>query len=189
MATIQASLRRRKLTVAAAESCTGGLLRRRGRARARLARAPRREDRPRRHRHRRSGWRDAGETGWPHVRRRRQRQTQRGEKVRVDLRSRGQPPRERRRRAGPAGGRHRMIELGRVWTDDQVAALYRYRAPYPRGIFDILERLAVEPRVVLDAGAGTGALARNFPPAFKRIDAVDPSTAMIARGRSLPGGY
>src|SRR5204862_2390546 len=82
----------------------------------------------------------------------------------------------------------RMIELGRVWTDDQVAALYRYRAPYPRGIFDILERLAVEPRVVLDAGAGTGALARNFPPVFTRIDAVDPSTAMIARGRSLPGG-
>ena len=81
-----------------------------------------------------------------------------------------------------------MIELGRVWADDEAAALYAYRAPYPRGVFDILERLAVEPRVVLDAGAGTGALARNFPPAFTRIDAVDPSAAMIARGRALPGG-
>ncbi len=81
-----------------------------------------------------------------------------------------------------------MIELGRVWADDEAAALYAYRAPYPRGVFDILERLTVEPRVVLDAGAGTGALARNFPPAFTRIDAVDPSAAMIARGRALPGG-
>lgn len=81
-----------------------------------------------------------------------------------------------------------MIELGRVWADDEVAALYEYRAPYPRGVFDILERLAVEPRVVLDAGAGTGALARHFPPSFARIDAVDPSAAMIARGRALPGG-
>jgi len=81
-----------------------------------------------------------------------------------------------------------MIELGRVWANDEAAALYAYRAPYPRGVFDILERLTVEPRVVLDAGAGTGALARNFPPAFTRIDAVDPSAAMIARGRALPGG-
>lgn len=81
-----------------------------------------------------------------------------------------------------------MIELGRVFADDKVAALYQYRAPYPPGVFAILERLLVEPRVVLDAGAGTGALARHFPPSILRIDAVDPSAAMIARGRALPGG-
>ncbi len=81
-----------------------------------------------------------------------------------------------------------MIDLGHVWADDEVAALYGYRAPYPRGVFDILQRLAVEPRVVLDAGAGTGALARHFPRSFTRIDAVGPSAAMIARGRALPGG-
>jgi len=80
------------------------------------------------------------------------------------------------------------VELGRVFADDEVAALYEYRAPYPQGIFTILERLVVEPRVVLDAGTGTGALARHFPPSVERIDAVDPSAAMIARGRSLPGG-
>ncbi len=80
------------------------------------------------------------------------------------------------------------IELGRVFADDEVAALYQYRAPYPQGIFAILERLVVEPRSVLDAGAGTGALARRFPPSIERIDAVDPSAAMISRGRSLPGG-
>jgi SAM-dependent methyltransferase len=81
-----------------------------------------------------------------------------------------------------------VIDLGRVFADGEVASLYDYRAPYPRGVFTILERLVVEPRVVLDAGAGTGALARHFPPSIARIDAVDPSAAMIARGRALPGG-
>jgi ubiquinone/menaquinone biosynthesis C-methylase UbiE len=80
------------------------------------------------------------------------------------------------------------IELGGVFADDDVAALYQYRAPYPQSVFAILERLVVAPRVVLDAGTGTGALARRFPPSIERIDAVDPSAAMIARGRSLPGG-
>jgi SAM-dependent methyltransferase len=80
------------------------------------------------------------------------------------------------------------IELGRVFADEDVAALYHYRAQYPRGVFAILERLVVEPRSVLDAGTGTGALARHFPPSILRIDAVDPSAAMIARGRTLPGG-
>ena len=82
----------------------------------------------------------------------------------------------------------KAIELGGVFADDDVAALYQYRAPYPQGVFAILERLVVAPRVVLDAGTGTGALARRFPPSIERIDAVDPSAAMIARGRSLPGG-
>jgi SAM-dependent methyltransferase len=82
----------------------------------------------------------------------------------------------------------KAIELGRVFSDDEVAELYQYRAPYPQGVFAILERLVVAPRVVLDAGAGTGALARHFPFSIERVDAVDPSAAMIARGRSLPGG-
>jgi hypothetical protein len=28
-----------------------------------------------------------------------------------------------------------MIELGRVFADGEVASLYDYRAPYPRGVF------------------------------------------------------
>ncbi|MEX2047466.1 MAG: methyltransferase domain-containing protein [Chloroflexota bacterium] len=79
-------------------------------------------------------------------------------------------------------------ELGGVFADVEVASLYRYRAPYPRQVFAMLERLVVEPRVVLDVGTGTGALARNFPRSIARIDAVDPSAAMIADGRALPGG-
>src|SRR5258705_557663 len=106
------------------------------------------------------------------------------------VRPRGKSPRQCRGRARPPRGRDRMnaIELGRVFADDEVAALYQYRAPYPGGIFAILEGLVVEPRSVVDAGAGTGALARRFPPSIERIDAVDPSAAMIARGRTLPGG-
>ncbi|HEV8229279.1 MAG TPA: class I SAM-dependent methyltransferase [Candidatus Limnocylindria bacterium] len=82
----------------------------------------------------------------------------------------------------------KAIDLGGVFADDEVAALYQFRAPYPHGVFSILERLVVGPRVILDAGTGTGALARRFPPSIERIDAVDPSPAMIARGRALPGG-
>lgn len=81
-----------------------------------------------------------------------------------------------------------MIDLGRVFDDDEVAALYRYRPPYPREVFDILERLIVEPRVLLDVGAGTGALARVLAPAVERIDAVDPSAAMLAQAGALPRG-
>lgn len=81
-----------------------------------------------------------------------------------------------------------MIELGRVFADAEVAALYRYRAPYPREVFEILQGLVVGPRNVLDAGAGTGALARELAPLVARVDAVDPSAAMIAAGRALPGG-
>jgi SAM-dependent methyltransferase len=81
-----------------------------------------------------------------------------------------------------------MIELGRVFEDAEVASLYSYRPPYPQEVFAILEGLIVEPRTVLDAGAGTGALARELAPRVTRVDALDPSAAMIAQGRALPGG-
>lgn len=80
------------------------------------------------------------------------------------------------------------IDLGRVFADEEVAALYRYRAPYPREVFAILRGLMVEPPTILDAGAGTGALARELARYATRVDAVDPSAAMIAEGRALPGG-
>lgn len=80
------------------------------------------------------------------------------------------------------------IDLRHAFADHEVAALYQHRAAYPQGVFAILERLLVEPRVILDAGTGTGALARRFPRSVARVDAVDPSAAMIARGRALPGG-
>ena len=78
--------------------------------------------------------------------------------------------------------------LGEVFSDDEVARLYRYRPPYPDAVFATLRRLLVVPRTVLDAGAGTGALARGMVSFAERVDAVDPSLAMLEAGRRLPGG-
>jgi SAM-dependent methyltransferase len=80
------------------------------------------------------------------------------------------------------------LRLGANFADRGVAALYRHRAPYPKRIFDILERLLVEPRTILDAGAGSGALARGLVDVAERVDALDPSAAMIDEGRRLPNG-
>lgn len=80
------------------------------------------------------------------------------------------------------------MSLGEVFTDVDVARVYRYRAPYPDALFERLRRLVVPPRVILDAGAGSGALARRMVSFAERVDAVDPSAAMISAGRSLAGG-
>ena len=80
-------------------------------------------------------------------------------------------------------------ELAAAFTDDDVAAAYQYRPPYPAEVFDILTGLiADEPRHVLDLGAGEGALARPLAPLVDRVDAVDVSAAMLARGLRRPGG-
>lgn len=78
--------------------------------------------------------------------------------------------------------------LAEVWTDREAAELYRYRAPYPEPVFETLRRLSVEPPVVLDVGAGTGAVARRVLSFAARVDAIEPSAAMLAEGRGLPGG-
>jgi SAM-dependent methyltransferase len=80
------------------------------------------------------------------------------------------------------------MTLGAVFSDREVARLYRHRAPYPDEVLTVLHDLLVEPRTILDVGAGTGSLARRLAGFAKRVDAVDPSAAMIHEGRSLPGG-
>lgn len=80
------------------------------------------------------------------------------------------------------------MSLGEVFSDADVARLYRYRAPYPDAVFGVLRRLVVTPRVILDAGAGSGALARRMVSFAERVDAIDPSAAMVAAGRQLPAG-
>jgi len=80
------------------------------------------------------------------------------------------------------------MTLGEVFRDVDVARAYRQRPPYPEETFEILESLLVDPRTVLDAGAGSGALARRMVRFAKRVDAVDPSEAMMQEGRRLAGG-
>ncbi|MDP9245184.1 MAG: class I SAM-dependent methyltransferase [Chloroflexota bacterium] len=78
--------------------------------------------------------------------------------------------------------------LAEVFRDRDVAKAYRHRAPYPDETFTILEELLVDPRTVLDAGSGSGALARSMVRFASRVDAVDPSAAMVGEGRLLAGG-
>jgi len=75
------------------------------------------------------------------------------------------------------------------FQDRSVVDLYHLRLPYPPEVFDILlDLITDEPRTVLDAGTGTGELARRLAERVDRVDAVDVSAAMIARGKTLHGG-
>ncbi|MEV4621608.1 class I SAM-dependent methyltransferase [Asanoa sp. NPDC049573] len=70
-----------------------------------------------------------------------------------------------------------------------VAAAYAHRPPYPPAVFDLLTSLVVgSPRVVLDLGAGEGALARPLASLVDRVDALEISAAMVAAGRARSGG-
>lgn len=81
------------------------------------------------------------------------------------------------------------VEHGRAFDDPNVARLYGLRRTYPPETHDIVRTLiAGEPRVVLDAGAGTGEIARALAPYVERVDALEPSPAMIEAGRRAPGG-
>src|SRR5579875_2050425 len=76
-----------------------------------------------------------------------------------------------------------------AFEDQSVVDRYHLRPPYPQAVLDTLAELAaVAPRTVLDVGAGTGELARRLVRQVARLDALDRSAAMIARGRTLPGG-
>ncbi len=70
-----------------------------------------------------------------------------------------------------------------------MAAAYRYRPPYPPAVIKVLLGLVRgTPQHILDAGCGTGNLARALAPHADRVDAVDFSLPMIEEGRRLPGG-
>lgn len=78
--------------------------------------------------------------------------------------------------------------LGTAFADEEVAQNYRHRQPYPAEVFSALGGLLVAPRTVLDAGCGTGALTRGLATIAERVDALDPSEAMIREGRRLARG-
>lgn len=75
------------------------------------------------------------------------------------------------------------------FQDRSVVDAYHLRLPYPPEIFDkLVELIDGAPRTVLDVGTGTGELARPLAARADRVDAVDLSGRMIARGAALPGG-
>jgi SAM-dependent methyltransferase len=78
-----------------------------------------------------------------------------------------------------------------IFQDQSVVAAYQYRPTYPPETFTFLSSLippAVTQRTVLDAGCGTGFIARPFAPFVDYVDAVDISQAMILTAQTLPGG-
>jgi trans-aconitate methyltransferase len=78
-----------------------------------------------------------------------------------------------------------------IFQDKSVVVAYQYRPTYPPETFTVLARLispTLTPRIVLDAGCGTGAIARHLAALVDRVDAVDISSAMISAGQALPGG-
>jgi SAM-dependent methyltransferase len=80
-------------------------------------------------------------------------------------------------------------EYGAWFQEPSVAERYDFRPPYPAEVFEILTSLLGDgPRTVLDAGCGTGDLARRLAPLMDAVDAVDQSAAMLAQARLLPGG-
>lgn len=81
------------------------------------------------------------------------------------------------------------LENATYFKDESIVSAYRHRAPYPPQTFDIVETLIADhPRRVLDAGCGTGEIARRMVTRADHVDAVDLSLAMIEAGRQLPNG-
>lgn len=81
------------------------------------------------------------------------------------------------------------MSLAGSFLNEGVARAYQHRPPYPPALFDALEALIVDtPRHVLDLGAGDGALGRPLAARVDKVDAVEISPAMLAEGRSRPGG-
>jgi SAM-dependent methyltransferase len=78
-------------------------------------------------------------------------------------------------------------ELGRAFADADVVRNYLFRPSYPAEVFAVLENLIVSPRTALDAGCGSGALTRGLAAFATRVDAVDPSEAMLTEARRLTG--
>ena len=75
------------------------------------------------------------------------------------------------------------------FQEQGVADVYHLRLPHPEGVFTRLESLLPDqPRTILDVGTGTGDLARRMTAFAARVDAVDVSEPMLAKGRNAPGG-
>src|SRR5262245_3558783 len=76
-------------------------------------------------------------------------------------------------------------QYGAVFADQDVVDVYHLRPAYSQELIDVLAGLAEGGRV-LDAGCGTGEIARRLAPLVTHVDAVDVSGAMIDTARRQP---
>lgn len=92
------------------------------------------------------------------------------------------------REAGRAKPRHLAADHAAQFSDEEVAAAYRHRPPYPAETFAILgPLLGSPPRRVLELGAGTGDLTIGLGPLADELIAVEPSRPMLERARGRDG--
>lgn len=87
--------------------------------------------------------------------------------------------------------RHLWPDYGAQFEDTAVAAVYRKRPPYPAETFnlltDVIDRLPGTQRRLLDVGAGTGEIAIPLAQRGLRVEAMEPSAAMLKIAREQPG--
>jgi SAM-dependent methyltransferase len=79
---------------------------------------------------------------------------------------------------------HLAASYAAQFADEEVAAAYRHRPPYPAEAFSFVEPLlGPRPRRVLELGAGTGDFTIGLAPRVESLIAVEPSHPMLERGR------
>jgi ubiquinone/menaquinone biosynthesis C-methylase UbiE len=84
---------------------------------------------------------------------------------------------------------HLGPEYGAQFKDASIVEVYHYRPPYAaEALRTLIGLITDQPRIILDVGCGTGDLARRLVEDVERVDAVDFSAAMLAKGQTLPGG-
>ena len=76
------------------------------------------------------------------------------------------------------------VRYAAVFQEPDVVASYPNRPPYPQAVIDELARFGGP---ILDAGCGTGELARRLAPLVERVDAVDVSGPMLDLAQTLSG--
>ncbi|MEL6572261.1 MAG: class I SAM-dependent methyltransferase [Pseudomonadota bacterium] len=77
---------------------------------------------------------------------------------------------------------------GSTFQATDVVALYRHRPPYAPAALTYVEENAPVCNRLLDLGCGSGRIACHLAATFDEVTAVDPSTAMVAMGRTSSGG-
>lgn len=88
----------------------------------------------------------------------------------------------------PARPRHLAPKYAAQFEDESIARAYHTRPPYPAELFTFLASLQpAGPRAILDLGCGTGDIAIGLADRADRIDAIDPSRAMLRVARARPG--
>jgi len=88
----------------------------------------------------------------------------------------------------PTKPQHLGAEYAAQFGDEEVAAAYQHRPPYPAETFAIVDPLlGPKPRCVLELGAGTGDFTIGLAPRVDHLIALEPSRPMFDRGRRRAG--